>query len=51
MTNGFTSGIRVTVARQAGSLSPVKVRGGVTGPLAGELIMSLIDRFTDSHVG
>jgi hypothetical protein len=49
MANGFASGISGTVARQAGSLSPGKVRGGVTGPLAGELIMSLIDRFPDSH--
>jgi hypothetical protein len=45
MTTGFASGISGTVARQAGSLSPGKTRGGVSGPLAGELIMSLIDRF------
>ena len=46
MTTGFASGISGTVARQAGSLSPGKTRGGVSGPLAGELIMSLIDRFS-----
>jgi len=49
MTTGFASGIRGTVAGRAGSLSPGQTRGGVSGPLAGELIMSLIDRFPDSH--
>jgi len=49
MTTGFASGIRGTVAGRAGSLSPGQTRGGVSGPLAGELIMSLIDRFPDNH--
>jgi hypothetical protein len=44
MTTGFASGISGTAARQAGSLSPGKTRGGVSGPLADELITSLIDR-------
>jgi len=50
MTSCFASGISGTVARQDGSLSPGQTRGGVSGPLAGELIMSLIDRFPDSYV-
>ena len=40
------SGVSGSAARRAGFLSPGRTRGGVSGLLADELIMSIIERFS-----